>query len=214
MFAGCSKWRLLPIEIVGFGWTCHFWYYFQIPPWISRVFLEVVVTISGLILSWKSRKLLKMSVLTTFEVVDRETNVFYVQNWQKVSKSAFFEFLAQKASKVIISLFSGFWDSSIKMRGQFLSKGGTQSWPGTAIVNHPLRHYTHPGLSYFPYIFYFVNFTISAAIRQGLFGSFENVIKEFWKFWHFWTIWQKLPIFLTSRIDHEIHVFEVDLGSS
>ena len=35
------------------------------------------------------------------------------------------------------------------------------------------------GLSYFPYIFYFVNFTISAAIRQGLFGSFENVIKEF-----------------------------------
>ena len=46
---------------------------------------------------------------------------------------------------------------------------------GAAIVNHPLRHKTDPGLSYFPYIFYFVNFTISAAIRQGLFGSFENV---------------------------------------
>ena len=46
---------------------------------------------------------------------------------------------------------------------------------GAAIVNHPLRQDTDSGLSYFPYIFYFVNFTISAAIRQGLFGSFENV---------------------------------------
>ena len=46
---------------------------------------------------------------------------------------------------------------------------------GAAIVNHPLRQENRRGLSYFPYIFYFVNFTISAAIRQGLFGSFENV---------------------------------------
>ena len=46
---------------------------------------------------------------------------------------------------------------------------------GAAIVNHPLRQERRCGLSYFPYIFYFVNFTISAAIRQGLFGSFENV---------------------------------------
>ena len=33
-----------------------------------------------------------------------------------------------------------------------------------AIVNHPLRQKNDRGLSYFPYIFYFVNFTISAAI--------------------------------------------------
>ena len=46
---------------------------------------------------------------------------------------------------------------------------------GAAIVNHPLRLEVRSRLSYFPYIFYFVNFTISAAIRQGLFGSFENV---------------------------------------
>ena len=98
---------------------------------------------------------------------------------QNDPKWSFLSFLAQKASKVIISLFSGFWDSSMKMRGSFLSKGGTQSWPGTAIVNHPLRLKTHPGLSYFPYIFYFVNFTISAARGQGLFGTFENVIKDF-----------------------------------
>ena len=101
------------------------------------------------------------------------------QNWR------FLAFLAQKASKVIISLFSGFWDSSMKMRGSSWAKGGTQSWPGTAIVNHPLRHEYHRGLSYFPYIFYFVNFTISAAIRQGLFGSFENVIKDFLEFGDF-----------------------------
>ena len=154
----------------------------------------------------------KWVFLTKFEMVDRETQRNHVQIWQKWSKMSFLRFLAQKASKVIISLFSGFWDSSMKMRGSFLSKGGTQSWPGTAIVNHPLRLRWRPRLSYFPYIFYFVNFTISAAIRQGLFGSFENVIKEFWKFWHFWTFWQKLPIFLTSRIDHEFHVFEVVLG--
>ena len=107
------------------------------------------------------------------------------QIWQKCSKSAIFEFLAQKASKVIISLFSGFWESSMKMRGVFFSKGGTQSWPGTAIVNHPLRLQSRRRLSYFPYIFYFVNFTISAAIRLGLFGSFENVIKDFPKFGDF-----------------------------
>ena len=107
-------------------------------------------------------------------------------NLTKVIKIVIFEVLAQKASKVIISLFSGFWDSSMKMRGSFLSKGGTQSWPGTAIVNHPLRQYRRRGLSYFPYIFYFVNFTISAAIRQGLFGSFENVIKDFGDFGDFW----------------------------
>ena len=34
---------------------------------------------------------------------------------------------------------------------------------GTAIVNHPLRQQVDGRLSYFPYIFYFVNFTISAA---------------------------------------------------
>ena len=59
---------------------------------------------------------------------------------------------------------------------------------GAAIVNHPLRLETHAGLSYFPYIFYFVNFTISAAIRQGLFGSFENVnlkLVNLSKFLHF-----------------------------
>ena len=118
----------------------------------------------------------KWVFLTKFELVDRETQRNHVQIWQKWSKMSFLRFLAQKASKVIISLFSGFWDSSMKMRGSFLSKGGTQSWPGTAIVNHPLRLDIGPGLSYFPYIFYFVNFTISAAIRQGLFGSFENEI--------------------------------------
>ena len=118
-------------------------------------------------------------------MVDRETQRNHVQIWQKWSKMSFLRFLAQKASKVIISLFSGFWDSSMKMRGSFLSKGGTQSWPGTAIVNHPLRLQYDSGLSYFPYIFYFVNFTISAAIRLGLFGSFENVIKDFGKFGDF-----------------------------
>ena len=55
----------------------------------------------------------------------------------------------------------------------------------TAIVNHPLRLRDNARLSYFPYIFYFVNFTISAAIRQGLFGSFENVIKDFGILVHF-----------------------------
>ena len=49
----------------------------------------------------------------------------------------------------------------------------------TAIVNHPLRLCSISRLSYFPYIFYFVNFTISAARGQGLFGTFENVIKDF-----------------------------------
>ena len=49
----------------------------------------------------------------------------------------------------------------------------------TAIVNHPLRLWVVTRLSYFPYIFYFVNFTISAARGQGLFGTFENVIKDF-----------------------------------
>ena len=112
--------------------------------------------------------------LTKIEMVDWQTWENHVKNWSKVSKLTILAFLAQKASKVIISLFSGFWDSSMKMRGQFLSKGGTQSWPGTAIVNHPLRHENDRRLSYFPYIFYFVNFTISAAIRQGLFGSFET----------------------------------------
>ena len=132
-------------------------------------------------------------------------------NWSKVSKLTILAFLAQKASKVIISLFSGFWDSSMKMRGQFLSKGGTQSWPGTAIVNHPLRHHIHRGLSYFPYIFYFVNFTISAAIRQGLFGSFENVIKEFPKFCDFRKFFNFLRGFLTLRIDHKMSVLRVSL---
>ena len=59
---------------------------------------------------------------------------------------------------------------------------------GAAIVNHPLRLESDPRLSYFPYIFYFVNFTISAAIRQGLFGSFENVnlvLSYLYKFLHF-----------------------------
>ena len=105
------------------------------------------------------------------------------QKWRKVS---FLTFLAQKASKVIIWIFSGFEDSSRKVRGSLRARGGTQSWPGTAIVNHPLRHDTRPRLSYFPYIFYFVNFTISAAIRQGLFGSFENVIWDFGIFCVFW----------------------------
>ena len=105
------------------------------------------------------------------------------QKWPKVS---FLTFLAQKASKVIIWIFSGFEDSSRKERGSLRARGGTQSWPGTAIVNHPLRQQNRPRLSYFPYIFYFVNFTISAAIRQGLFGSFENVIKDFGKFRVFW----------------------------
>ena len=113
---------------------------------------------------------------------DRLTGKNHVTFWQKWSKSHFLSFLAQKASKVIISLFSGFEDSSIKMRGVPGAKGGTQSWPGTAIVNHPLRQEWRCGLSYFPYIFYFVNFTISAAIWQGLFGSFENVILSVSKF--------------------------------
>ena len=115
----------------------------------------------------------------------------------------FLAFLAQKASKVKISLFSGFWESSRKMRGPFFSGGGTRSWPGTAIVNHPLRQHIRRGLSYFPYIFYFVNFTISAAIRQGLFGSFENVIKEFRVFWHFCSIFNFLRGFFGHEIWHE-----------
>ena len=93
------------------------------------------------------------------------------------------------------------------MRGSFFSKGGTQSWPGTAIVNHPLRLQTGAGLSYFPYIFYFVNFTISAAIRQGLFGSFENVIKDFPNF----GVFQKSSTFCVPRILceswHEMVIF-------
>ena len=129
--------------------------------------------------------------------------------WDLVIKSATFSLLAQKASKVIIWLFSGFWESSRKMRGQFSREGGTQSWPGTAIVNHPLRHKIHPGLSYFPYIFYFVNFTISAAIRQGLFGSFENVIKEFVNFDKFCSDFKKLQGFLSIRFDQEFRVFRV-----
>ena len=133
---------------------------------------------------------------------------------QKCQKWRFWHFLAQKASKVIISLFSGFWDSSMKMRGQFLSKGGTQSWPGTAIVNHPLRLQSDRGLSYFPYIFYFVNFTISAAIRQGLFGSFENVIKEFPKFCDFRKFFNFLRGFLTLRIDQKMSVLGWCLGST
>ena len=132
--------------------------------------------------------------------------IFDVTFWQKLSKSGFLAFLAQKASKVIISLFSGFWESSIKMRGSFCSKGGTQSWPGTAIVNHPLRHKICPGLSYFPYIFYFVNFTISAAIWQGLFGSFENVILSMSKFCQILTFFNFLPGFLTLRIGHELSI--------
>ena len=123
----------------------------------------------------------------------------------------FLAFLAQKASKVKISLFSGFWESSRKMRGPFFSGGGTQSWPGTAIVNHPLRQNSRPRLSYFPYIFYFVNFTISAAIRQGLFGSFENVIKEFPVFGYFWYIFNFLRGFFGHEIGHEMLKFLIDL---
>ena len=130
------------------------------------------------------------------------------------SKSGILTFLAQKASKVIISLFSGFWDSSMKMRGSFLSEGGTQSWPGTAIVNHPLRLLRRRRLSYFPYIFYFVNFTISAAIRQGLFGSFENVIKEFRNFDDFGVMCNFLCTIFRIKIWHEIVVFEWFLGVS
>ena len=115
------------------------------------------------------------------------------QKWWKVS---FLTFLAQKASKVIIWIFSGFEDSSRKVRGSFFLEGGTQSWPGTAIVNHPLRLQPHRRLSYFPYIFYFVNFTISAAIRQGLFGSFENVIWDFGIFRIFWVFW----VFFWSKL--------------
>ena len=157
----------------------------------------------------KSRKCLFLVIFMILEVVERLANIFYLWILTKVSKSVFFEFLAQKASKVIISLFSGFWESSMKMRGSFLSKGGTQSWPGTAIVNHPLRQQARPRLSYFPYIFYFVNFTISAAIRQGLFGSFENVIKKSVFFWHFWTNLKNLPVFFTSGIEWESSKFEV-----
>ena len=130
------------------------------------------------------------------------------QNWR------FLAFLAQKASKVIISLFSGFWDSSMKMRGSSWAKGGTQSWPGTAIVNHPLRLQYCRGLSYFPYIFYFVNFTISAAIRQGLFGSFENVIKEFPKFDDFRKFFNFLRGFLTFGIDQKLTVLRCWFWSS
>ena len=120
---------------------------------------------------------------------------------------SFLRFLAQKASKVIISLFSRFWDSSMKMRGSFFSEGGTQSWPGTAIVNHPLRLQYRAGLSYFPYIFYFVNFTISAAIRQGLFGSFENVIKDFRNFGDFWKSSTFCVPGSTSKVDSKSSIF-------
>ena len=137
--------------------------------------------------------------------------ITFDRGWGKWEKVWFSSFLAQKASKVIISKILDFGESSRKMRGPFFSKGGTQSWPGTAIVNHPLRLKIGRGLSYFPYIFYFVNFTISAAIRQGLFGSFENVIKEFVNFDKFWVKCKKLPIFLTSRIDPEMSLFEVIL---
>ena len=44
----------------------------------------------------------------------------------------------------------------------------------TAIVNHPLRLCVVGRLSYFPYIFYFVNFTISAARSPGDFELSEN----------------------------------------
>ena len=64
-------------------------------------------------------------------------------------------------------------------------------------------------MCYFPYILYFVNFTISAAIRQGLFGSFENVIKEFVNFDKFCSDFKKLQGFLSIRIDQEFRVFRV-----
>ena len=67
---------------------------------------------------------------------------------------------------------------------------------GAAIVNHPLRQNTGPRLSYFPYIFYFVNFTISAAIRQGLFGSFENVNLELGFFSEIFTFLRKIVFVL------------------
>ena len=82
---------------------------------------------------------------------------------------------------------------------------------GAAIVNHPLRHQFRPGLSYFPYIFYFVNFTISAAIRQGLFGSFENVNLELRFLSGFFTFLRKIVfvLILTSLMDFsENAVFE------
>ena len=66
-----------------------------------------------------------------------------------------------------------------------------------AIVNHPASPALASSMSsYFPYILYFVNFTISAAIRQGLFGSFENVIKDFPDFGDF----QELTTFCAPRI--------------
>ena len=151
----------------------------------------------------------KWVFLTFLRSENRLAGIFDVTFWSKVSKMTILAFLAQKASKVIISLFPGFWDSSIKMRGVSGAKGGTQSWPGTAIVNHPLRQLWRPGLSYFPYIFYFVNFTISAAIRQGLFGSFENVIKGFVNFDKFRSDFKKLQGFLSIRIDQKFAVFGV-----
>ena len=199
----CQNWRF---------WR--FWWYFQFRPDLY----VISTTQSGRKSLAESHEnwwnVWKWHFLTKFEVVDWQTWENHVKNWSKVSKMTILAFLAQKASKVIISLFSGFWDSSMKMRGQFLSKGGTQSWPGTAIVNHPLRHENRRGLSYFPYIFYFVNFTISAAIRQGLFGSFENVIKEFPNFCDFRKFFNFLRGFLTLRIDQKMSVLGCHFGSS
>ena len=124
-------------EIVENWWFWWFWCYFQFRPDLS-----VISTAQSDQKSLaESREICwnvwKWHFLTKFEVVDWQTWENHVKNWSKVSKMTILAFLAQKASKVIISLFSGFWDSSIKMRGVVWAKGGTQSWPGTAIVNHP-----------------------------------------------------------------------------
>ena len=104
-----------------------------------RTYAEVILTnhsVSNYRFSWKYAKI---TIFMIFGWSQKVAPIFEHHFLTKSSKSVFFEILAQKASKVIISLFSGFWESSTKMRGSFLSRGGTQGWPGTAIVNHPLR---------------------------------------------------------------------------
>ena len=49
-----------------------------------------------------------VTFLTFLMSVKSFAGIFDVKNCQKLSKSGFLAFLAQKASKVIISLFSGF----------------------------------------------------------------------------------------------------------
>ena len=59
--------------------------------------------------------------------LDHPTQMIYYCFLTKVLKLPFLTILAQKASKVIIWIFSGIEGSSMKMRGSHFPEGGTQS---------------------------------------------------------------------------------------